>query len=231
MTKNAQHINVLFFLLSSLFGLESCQEERAKPLPILGNYDLNYRIKEGKTIADTIYQVIPNFQFLNEDSILVTKETYKGKVWISEFFFATCPSICPIMNTQLKNVEKALERYSKDLQFLSFTIDPKHDTPSVLKAHKSKLGIQNKNWAFLCGDETFTHQLGIEHFLIFAGREEDALGGYAHSGAFTLVDKKGHVRGVYEVVQPDLSVNTKEYQRLIKEAKQLFQDEYNYTNQ
>ena len=231
MTKHAQNVNTLICLLALITGLVACKDNRQKPLPILGNYDLNYRVQDGKTITDTVYQVIPDFQFFNEDSILVTKDTYKNKVWISEFFFATCPSICPIMNTQLKNVEKALERYSKDLQYLSFTIDPKHDTPSVLKAHKSKLGIQNKNWAFLSGNESFTHQLGIEHFLIFAGREADALGGYAHSGAFTLVDKKGHVRGVYEVVQPDLSVNQKEYLRLIKEAKQLFQDEYNYSNE
>ena len=231
MTKHAQNVNTLICLLALITGLVACKDNRQKPLPILGNYDLNYRVQDGKTITDTIYQVIPDFQFFNEDSILVTKDTYKNKVWISEFFFATCPSICPIMNTQLKNVEKTLKRYSKDLQFLSFTIDPKHDTPSVLKAHKSKLGIQNKNWAFLSGNESFTHQLGIEHFLIFAGREADALGGYAHSGAFTLVDKKGHVRGVYEVVQPDLSVNQKEYLRLIKEAKQLFQDEYNYSNE
>ena len=231
MIKLAQNVKTSLFFTALLLGLAACQAERSKPLPILGNYDINYRVHNGQTITDTIYQVIPDFQFLNEDSVLVNKATYKDKVWISEFFFATCPSICPIMNTQLKNVEKALERYSKDLQFLSFTIDPKHDTPSVLKAHKLKLGIQNKNWAFLCGDESFTHRLGIEHFLIFAGREADALGGYAHSGAFTMVDKKGHVRGVYEVVQPDLSVNQKEYERLIKEAKQLFEDEYNYTNQ
>jgi protein SCO1/2 len=231
MIKPAQNTKLFLYLVTAVLVLLACKENYKKPLPILGNYDLNYRLEGGKTIADTIYQVIPDFQFFNEDSILVSKDTYKNKVWISEFFFATCPSICPIMNTQLKRVEKELEHYSKDLQFLSFTINPKHDTPSILKAHKRKLGIRNKNWAFLCGDEVFTHQLGIQHFLIFAGREEDALGGYAHSGAFTLVDKKGQVRGVYEVVQPDLSVNKKEYLRLINEAKQLFQDEYNYTNE
>jgi protein SCO1/2 len=162
---------------------------------------------------------------------LVNKQSFAGKVWISEFFFASCPSICPIMNTQLKNIEKALKPYQKDLQFLSFTIDPTHDTPSVLKAHKRKLGIRNMNWSFLSGNEAFTHQLGIEHFLIFAGREEEALGGYAHSGAFTLVDKKGYVRGVYEVVQPDLSINKKEFERLIEEANTLFTYEYNYKPQ
>jgi protein SCO1/2 len=132
------------------------------------------------------------------------------------------------MNTQLKNVEKALGKYNKDIQYLSFTIDPTNDTPSKLKVHKTNLGIRNPNWAFLTGNEAFTHQLGIENFLIFAGREEEAQGGYAHSGAFTLVDKKGYVRGVYEVVQPDLSVNKKEFQRLINDVKTLFDYEYHF---
>jgi protein SCO1/2 len=221
--------SILSFILLGL--LVACKETTNKPLPKLGNFDINYREVNGKTIPDTIYQQIPAFHFFNEDSVEVTNTTYKNKVWLTEFFFASCPSICPIMNTQLKNAEKALKSYSKDLQFLSFTIDPKHDTPSVLKAHKKKLGIQNKNWAFLSGNEAFTHQLGIEHFMIFAGREEEALGGYAHSGAFTLVDKSGYVRGVYEVVQPDLSINKKEFERLLKETKQLFHDEYNYSQQ
>ena len=219
-----------WILLSLLLAL-SCTEQTPKRLPFLGNYDVSYRQQNGKTITDTIYQRIPDFSFFNEDSVLVTKQSFAGKVWISEFFFASCPSICPIMNTQLKNVEKALKPYQKDLQYLSFTIDPTNDKPSVLKAHKRKLGIQNTNWSFLSGNEAFTHQLGIEHFLIFAGREEEALGGYAHSGAFTLVDKKGYVRGVYEVVQPDLSVNKKEFERLIKDAKTLFTYEYNYKPQ
>lgn len=219
-----------WILLSLLLAL-SCTEQTPKRLPFLGNYDVSYRQHNGKTTTDTIYQRIPDFSFFNEDSVLVNKQSFAGKVWISEFFFASCPSICPIMNTQLKNIEKALKPYQKDLQFLSFTIDPTHDTPSVLKAHKRKLGIRNMNWSFLSGNEAFTHQLGIEHFLIFAGREEEALGGYAHSGAFTLVDKKGYVRGVYEVVQPDLSINKKEFERLIEEANTLFTYEYNYKPQ
>lgn len=209
----------------------SCIEQKPNRLPFLGNYDVTYQQQNGKTTTDTIYQTIPDFSFFNEDSVIVNNKTFEGKVWISEFFFATCPSICPIMNTQLKNVEKALGQYKQDIHYLSFTIDPSHDTPSVLKAHKQKLGINNPNWSFLTGNESFTHQLGIEHFLIFAGREEDALGGYAHSGAFTLIDKKGYVRGVYEVVQPDLSVNKKEFKRLIKDVETLFTYEYNFQPQ
>ncbi len=223
MLKN--NINWIFW---SLLVAVSCTQETQRRLPYLGNYDVAYQQQNGKTTTDTIYQRIPQFQFFNEDSILVTNKDFAGKVWLSEFFFASCPSICPIMNTQLKNIEKALKPYQQQIQYLSFTIDPTHDTPSVLKAHKKKLGIANSNWAFLTGNESFTHQLGIENFLIFAGREEDALGGYAHSGAFTLVDKKGFVRGVYEVVQPDLSVNKKEFERLINDVETLFNYEYNY---
>ncbi len=222
--------NANWILFSLLFAL-SCAEQKPKPLPYLGNYDVSYRQQNGKTTTDTIYQRIPDFSFFNEDSILVTNKNFAGNVWISEFFFASCPSICPIMNTQLKNVEKALQPYQKDIRYLSFTIDPTNDKPSVLKAYKNKLGIRNPNWSFLSGNEAFTHQLGIAHFLIFAGREEEALGGYAHSGAFTIVDKKGYVRGVYEVVKPDLSVNKKEFERLIKDAQTLFTYEYNYKPQ
>ncbi|MEN9698946.1 MAG: hypothetical protein RLZZ301_144 [Bacteroidota bacterium] len=225
MTKIELPNSRFFYSLLLCIALVGCQEEATK-LPILGNFDIAYSKKDGKTIADTIYQRIPHFAYFNQDSTPVTNASYKGKVWITEFFFASCRSICPIMNTQLKNVEKALRPYSSELQYLSFTIDPNNDTPSVLKAHQQQLGITAKNWDFLCGDEAETHRLGIEHFLVFAGREAEAQGGYAHSGAFTLVDKAGYVRGVYEVVQPDLSVNKKEYTRLLKDAKNLLMNEY-----
>jgi len=222
------NINWLFLSLLVAF---SCSQEHPRKLPYLGNYDVAYHQKNGKKVTDTIYQRIPYFQFFNEDSILVDNKSFAGKVWISEFFFANCQSICPIMNTQLKVVEKTLQAYRKDIQYLSFTIDPTNDTPSALKRHKKRLGISNPNWDFLTGNEAFTHQLGIENFLIFAGREAEAQGGYAHSGAFTLVDKKGFVRGVYEVVQPDLSVNKKEFERLINDVQTLFTYEYNYQPQ
>ena len=216
------------WILIGLFLAFACTNQEQRRLPYLGNYDLSYKKVDGQTLTYTIYQRIPAFTFFNEYSVVVNHQTYAGKVWISEFFFASCPSICPIMNTQLKNVAKSLAAYQDHIQYLSFTIDPTNDTTSKLKAHKKQLGITSTNWAFLTGNESFTHQLGIEHFLIFAGREEDALGGYAHSGAFTLVDKKGYVRGVYEVVKPDLSVNKKEFERLIKDTKTLFINEYNF---
>ncbi len=157
--------------------------------------------------------------YYNQDSVAVNNKTYKNKIWISEFFFATCPTICPIMNSQMKQLQKEIKDLGFDskVQFLSFTIDPIKDTPSALKKHKSQLCNNCKNWDFLTGDEEFTHRLGIERFKVFAGRDEEAAGGYAHSGAFSLVDQSGFLRGVYNITGFDGSVDKKEYHRLKSE--------------
>ncbi len=211
-----------------LFGylLVSCQPSQPNPLPKLGNYDVVYSKKNGKEKIDSIYSTIPAFQYLNEDSIRVTNSDFKNKVWIVEFFFATCPTICPIMNQQLKKLVNETDKYKKHIQFLSFSIDPKKDTPSKLTEFKLRNGIKAKNWAFLTGDEATTHTLGIKHFLTFAGRDSLSAGGYAHSGSFTLVDKAGYVRGVYAVTNFDLTVNQEEYKRLLNDVNNLIKYEY-----
>ena len=215
-----------FSILGFFFILLSCGEQTPPKLPLLGNPDLVYKEVNGKTIVDTVFPVIPNFSFLNEDSIQVTNKDFKNRVWVVEFFFATCPTICPIMNTQLKSLNRETAGLKDHIQFLSFSINPKHDTPSVLKKYKKDHGISSSNWSFLTGNEEETHRLGIEHFLTFAGRDDEAAGGYAHSGSFTLVDKTGHVRGVYAVTNPDLTVNKQEYQRLKTDLLNLLTYEY-----
>ncbi len=224
--KRIQINKSLLNLLIVISFLASCEENKPK-LPFIGNFDIVYKKVDGLTIADTVYPTIPNFSYLNEDSVIVTNDTYKNKVWIAEFFFATCPTICPIMNSQLKNLNEETKNYAEHIQFLSFTINPSNDKPSVLKTYRKKNGINAKNWAFLTGDEAATHRLGIENFQIFAGRDAEAEGGYAHSGAFTLVDKKGYVRGVYAVTNFDGTVNKNEYKRLKKELIELLKYEYN----
>jgi protein SCO1/2 len=212
--------SIIFLLLFS------CSNETPPKLPILGNADILYKTVDGKEVADTLYPTIPAFTFLNEDSVLVTNKTYKNRIWVVEFFFATCPTICPIMNAQFKKLSQETRKHQKHIQFLSFSINPKNDVPSVLSKYKRDHGITANNWAFLTGNEAETHRLGIENFLTFAGRDDEAAGGYAHSGSFTLVDKSGHVRGVYAVTNMDLSVNAKEYKRLKTDLINLLKYEY-----
>jgi protein SCO1/2 len=216
-------------LISLFLGLVSCKEKSLikRALPILGNYDLEYTTVDGVKEVDTLYHKIPEFSYLNEDSLWKTNKDFKNKLWITEFFFATCPTVCPAMNLQLKKLNQELKAYESDLQFISFTINPKHDTPAVLREYKKKTGINAKNWTFLTGNEEETHRLGIESFLTFAGKDEESEGGYAHSGSFTLVDKEGHVRGVYRVTDLDGKVDASEYKRMKIEILKLLNDEYN----
>ena len=218
--------NSIILIVTTLF-FSACESKRV--LPKLGKIDLEYRVVNGKKITDSIFQKIPEFRFLNEDSIFVGNKNFKNKIWIAEFFFTSCPTICPVMNLQLKKLNKETKALNKHIQFLSFTIDPENDTPSILKDYKKRYGINSENWAFLTGNEAETHTLGINNFLTFAGKDDEAAGGYAHSGSFTLVDKKGIVRGVYEVTNFDLSVNKNEYKRLKQDIFDLLKYEYNTT--
>lgn len=220
--------NIALILFSSVLFI-ACESKPKSKLPYIGNFDIAFKKVNGKTVVDTLYPTIPTFSYRNEDSVLVSNKNFKDKIWIVEFFFATCPTICPIMNSQLKKLNKETDALNKYIQFISFTINPNNDRPSVLKSYKNKYGIAAKNWSFLTGDEVETHRLGIENFQTFAGRDDEAEGGYAHSGAFTLVDKKGYVRGVYAVTGYDGIVNKKEYERLKEDIFKLLKDEYNIT--
>ncbi len=213
-----------FFVLLLTFG---CSENDKPKLPYIGNYDVEYKKVNGKTVTDTIYPTIPEFFFQDEYGKTVSNKDFKNKIWIVEFFFATCPTICPIMTTELKRLNKELANIQSEIQFISFTIDPKKDSSLALLDYKKRNGINAKNWTFLRGDEAETHRLGIENFQTFAGRDDEAEGGFAHSGAFTLVDRKGYVRGVYAVTGYDGSVNKEEYERLKTDIKTLLKYEYN----
>ena len=202
--------------------LSSCKEDYTA-LPKIGNFDLEYRTENGKEIVDTIYPKMVDFTYLNQDSTLVSSEDMKGKIWVSDFFFTSCPTICPTMTTQMKRLNIELSDLSKEIQFMSFSINPKMDDPTRLKAYIKKHKITAANWQFFTGDEEKTHKLGIENFQIFAGKDAASAGGYAHSPAFTLVDRNGYIRGVYVGVEPD------EVDRMAKDIRLLLKHEYGVT--
>ena len=209
----------LFFIILSLFIL-SCSSKKTKVLPYIGNFDIEYRMLDGVEVADTVYPKMIPFEFYNEDSVKVTNADFNGKVWIADFFFTTCPTICPTMTKHLKWLNEETNDLADQVQFLSITINPNHDKPSILTKYKEYHKIRASNWTFLTGDEAFTHQLGIDHFQIFAGQDAAAAGGYAHSGAFTLIDKEGYVRGVY------LGTEMDHVKHLEKDLRKLLKYEY-----
>ncbi|KPM31364.1 Electron transport protein SCO1/SenC [Croceitalea dokdonensis DOKDO 023] len=136
---------------------------------------------------------VPSFEFLNQDSVLVSNEDYLGKVYVVDFFFTTCPTICPIMTSNLKELENMFLE-EEDFGIASFTINPRYDTPSVLTSYAEKFGVRDTDWNFLTGDKEAIYKLSREGFYILAAENKEAPGGFEHSGMFALVDKNGFIR-------------------------------------
>jgi len=149
--------------------------------------DLAYVVSNGEK------RKVPDFALLNQDSVLVSNKDYLGKVYVVDFFFTTCPTICPIMTSNLIEIQHAFKN-AEDFGVASFTINPRYDTPEVLRRYQEKYGITNPNWNFLTGEQDKIYELAREGFYILANEVEDAPGGFEHSGMFALVDKKGFIR-------------------------------------
>lgn len=216
------HGNIMACLALFALLITSCtgKEEKQRVLPMIGNYDIEYSTVDGKEKADTVYPRIPDFKYLNQDSVMVTSESMKGKVWIADFFFTSCPTICPKMTSQMKRLSIMTDDIAKYLQFMSFSIDPTTDRPEVLRKYISRNGITAKNWNFFTGDEEATHQLGVDYFQVFANKDIESEGGYAHSPAFVLIDREGYVRGVY------VGTETTQVDQLEKDLRKLLKYEY-----
>lgn len=136
---------------------------------------------------------IPPFEFINQEGDTITNEDYEGKVYIAEFFFTTCPTICPVMNRNLVEVQNEFKGNS-DFGIASFSIDPAHDTPEVLREYAEVNDIEHANWHLLTGDREKIFELANSGFNIYAGEDPNVAGGFAHSGYFALIDQEGYVR-------------------------------------
>ncbi|HZW62880.1 MAG TPA: SCO family protein [Flavobacteriaceae bacterium] len=135
----------------------------------------------------------PDFEFTNQDNRQVSNKDYAGKVYVVEFFFTTCPSICPIMNQRM--VELQNEFYGNpNFGIASFTINPETDTPEILKAYAEKYEVTHPNWHFLTGDKTALLKLSNEGFNLYADAKMNENGDFSHSGLFALIDKEGNIR-------------------------------------
>ena len=136
---------------------------------------------------------VEEFLFLNQDSLLIGNEDFKGKVYVAEFFFTRCPSICIEMNKNMKILDE-LYGDREDFGIASFTIDPENDTPTALKKYSELIDVKSKNWHFLTGDIDEIYALSNKGFNIFSSINEKVAGGFEHQGFFALVDQNGYIR-------------------------------------
>lgn len=136
---------------------------------------------------------VPAFRFINQHRDTITEKDYLGKVYVVEFFFTTCPTICPRMNRNLVQIQNEFEGFD-NFGVASFTITPEIDTPEVLKTYADNYGITNPNWHLMTGDENKIYELANVGFNIYVGKDETVEAGFEHSGNFALIDKNGYIR-------------------------------------
>lgn len=211
---------VLVALVACVLVSCSSNPPAEKRLPIVGEIDVEYKMVDGIEVADTIYHVVPDFKYINQDSVWVNSKDLKGKIWITDFFFSNCPTICPPMTTNMKRLSVMTKDLEEHVQFLSFSIDPYRDQPSRLRAYIQEHGIKATNWQFFTGDEAATHELARE-FFNGAEKDESIPGGFGHTPYFSLVDKNGHIRGIYD------GTNTDAIDSLESDIRKLLRTEYN----
>ncbi len=192
MMKKHIKIGCLFLLLGS------CQEIKSNfELPILGRSKIVTKEVNGLITKDTIPHRIADFKFVNQDSTIVTNASFKNKIYVADFFFINCPSICPEMSKQMYRVyEKFLE--NEHVSLLSHTIDPSYDTVAALSNYARLLGVNSTKWQFVTGDKEQIYDIGETSYMVVANEDENAPGGFIHSSAFLLIDKERQVRGVYD---------------------------------
>jgi protein SCO1/2 len=201
-----------------VLGMFSACDSGGNKLPILGERDWVTKKVNGKEVVDTLYNTIPPFSFVNQYGDTVTEKIVEGKIYVTDFFFTTCPTICPVMKRQMVKVYKAFKD-NPEVMILSHTIDPEHDTPQVLKTFAKDLGVEGKQWQFLTGPKEKIYEIGQKSYLSAAQEDKTAQGGFLHSGAFILIDKDKHIRGMYDGTTEEGT------QKLIQGIKSL-QEEY-----
>jgi len=185
--------NYLFaFILITLFC--ACDTKPKKThLPILGERKL--------VDGDTVFHTIPDFTFINQDSVIITPETFAGEAYIVDYFFTSCPTICPKVKAQTLRIYDRFKE-NEELSFLSVSIDAKYDTIPRLKWYADKLDVDGKKWHFVTGDKDMIYEIANDFFHI-AIEDASAPGGFDHDGRLILVDKNKNIRTFCDALDPE----------------------------
>lgn len=198
------------FLLPVLCAIVACTQRPAK-LPYLGEPVMN-----GK---ETIYPTIANFSFTDQDSQQVTPATFADKIYVADFIFLSCPTICPKLTKSMQEVYLAFAANNR-VALLSHTIDPASDSVARLKQYAQHLGVATGKWHFVTGNEDSILHIANNSYFSAAYPDSLAPGGFTHSGGLLLIDRNRFIRGVYD------GTNHTDVQRLISDIQLLLKEQF-----
>lgn len=176
--------------LALIFFISCSNEPKSNMLlPVYGEK----KVKDG----DTLYHTISTFTLINQTKDTVSDKTIQNKIYVADFFFATCQSICPQMTSQLTRVQETF-KFDNDFLILSHTVNPKHDTAEVLYAYAGKYNAIGSKWHFLTGNKQVIYDLAKFDYLVNALEDDGTAEGFLHSELLLLVDKQKRIRGMYD---------------------------------
>ncbi|HEY1009377.1 MAG: SCO family protein [Daejeonella sp.] len=207
----------LLLFATAICFLQACSNKTESKLPILGERAPVEKIVDGKTVVDTIYQTIAPFAYLNQDSVVISDKDFENKIYVTDFFFTACNTICPVMHRNMMEVYKQYKD-NPHVKILSHSIDVKYDVPSRLKAYADKLGVESDKWAFVHGSRDSIFNVAAKSYLVAAYEDASDKQGLVHQGWFVLVDTKKRLRGAYDGTKPDqVKLMMADMEKLLKE--------------
>lgn len=218
MNTKLKYIWLLLLIPLAFIGWYFYSKQAQKPIRTLPYYGAKHTIQPG----DTTFHTVQPFWFISQYRQPVTEASVKNKIYVTDFFFTTCQSICPVMSSQLERVYKAFEKDTNVL-ILSHTVDPEEDSVNVLMDYARAHGVKDRRWLFVTGEKQQLYELARKGYLLNNEAGDGGSGDFIHTQNFALVDKERHLRGFYD------GTDSAEVARLITDIK-ILTDEYIYKN-
>ena len=203
---------LVFIILgvSSIYFLTS----QKRKLPVYNPYDVNPKLVDSKIQHVKKGHKIADFNLINQNGKVITQKDYDNKIYVADFFFTRCTTICPIMSTHMADLQKEFKN-DDDIKFLSMSVTPVIDSVSVLKAYAETKGAIDTKWNLTTGDKKHIYQLARKSFMAVLDEGDGGIQDFIHTEQFILVDKKKQIRGFYD------GTSSEDIQRLIDDIKLL----------
>ncbi|MBI3500916.1 MAG: SCO family protein [Bacteroidetes bacterium] len=188
---------VILLLPALVYVFFSSGKHHMMHLPIFYPEDVKTIVVDGKEKTDTVYHTIPPFRFIDQDGDTITEKKFENKIYVADFFFTTCPTICPKMMFNLEKVNVVTQKNS-DFRIISHSVNPVHDSVPVLKKYSELVHADSKKWSLVTGNKKDIYDIGVDGYKLAVDEDPRAPGGFLHSELFVLVDKEKRIRGYYD---------------------------------
>lgn len=211
---------VVLFIVGVIIAYQF-QKPREEKLPVINPVDVEEEMVDPEMLRIGYGHKIGDFSFTNQNGQTITQDEVAGKVYVAEYFFTTCKSICPVMNSQMQRVHKVYKN-EPDFRILSFTVDPETDTVAQMKRYADDHGANDDSWHFLTGEKADLYQLARTSYFVLKPAEAQNLGDagsdFIHTNNFVLVDKEARIRGYYD------GTSEEEVTKLIEDIDKLLNE-------